>query len=129
MLRYILAVAGTKKRTFGAESIQRFEKTISNWILRYIQAWREPKALEGMLGYYRALFRYRESPKSERVTVPTLIIWGRKDVALEEGLANLSLEYCDNGKLVFFDDASHFVQHDQPENVYQEIASFISPKS
>jgi pimeloyl-ACP methyl ester carboxylesterase len=34
-------------------------------------------------------------------------------------MAELSLEHCRQGELVLFKDASHWVQHDRPEEVSQ----------
>jgi pimeloyl-ACP methyl ester carboxylesterase len=55
--------------------------------------------------------------KGTRVKVPTLLIWGLQDSALSHRMARPSLDYCDDGKLVFFEDATHWVQHDDAEEV------------
>src|SRR5688500_12536839 len=59
----------------------------------YREAWARPGALTGMLNWYRAGLRVRASPPpSPRVTVPTLLIWGTKDRALGEELAQPSID-------------------------------------
>src|SRR5690606_19168326 len=50
-------------------------------IAEYRQAWEQPGALTGMLNWYRAL-RFR-SRIPERITTPTLVLWGMRDQALE----------------------------------------------
>jgi pimeloyl-ACP methyl ester carboxylesterase len=57
--------------------------------------------------------------------VPTLLLWGVRDVALERDLAQLSIDLCDDGRLVFFEDATHWVHHEEPERVFAAIAAFL----
>lgn len=93
----------------------------------YREAWRQPGAATGMLQWYRALLRhFPEAPSSDRVTMPTLILWGKNDVALQPELASQSLAYCDDGRLVMFDDATHWVQHDAAERVNALLGEFLA---
>jgi len=39
--------------------------------------------------------------------------------------ARLSIDYCDNGQLVLFEDATHWLQHDEAENVNQYLLEFL----
>ncbi|MFZ5819357.1 MAG: alpha/beta fold hydrolase [Chloroflexota bacterium] len=95
-------------------------------IAEYKQAWSQPGAMAAMLNWYRAMLRHRPNiPKDLRVHVPTLILWGMQDVALSHRMARLSLDYCDSGKLVFFEDATHWVQHDEAEEVNQLLMEFL----
>jgi len=55
-----------------------------------------------------------------------LIIWGKKDPHLSHQMAPLSLEYCQDGKLVYFDDATHWVQHDKASEVSQLLIQHFS---
>jgi pimeloyl-ACP methyl ester carboxylesterase len=48
-----------------------------------------------------------------------LIIWGKQDPHLSHQMAPLSLAYCQAGQLVMIENATHWVQHDQPERVNQ----------
>jgi hypothetical protein len=43
-------------------------------------------------------------------------------------MARLSMDYCDSGKLVFFEDVTHWVQHEEVENVNQLLVKFLSEK-
>jgi epoxide hydrolase 4 len=109
-------------------------------LVRYTEAWlRRPQnpnqtgAVTGMLNWYRAAARtvFRKKPDGyqrgsrSRVTVPTLILWGERDVALIPELAQWSLEGCDNGRLVRFPDATHWIQHDEPERVNNLLLDFL----
>lgn len=93
---------------------------------RYRKAWSQPGALTAMLNYYRALFRHRPGLLLDpRIRVPTLMIWGVKDVALTRELAKPSIELCDDGRLVFIEEATHWVQHEEPARVNALIQEFF----
>jgi pimeloyl-ACP methyl ester carboxylesterase len=57
-----------------------------------------------------------------------LMIWGMRDVALSHRMARLSIDYCTDGKLVFFEDATHWVQYEEAENVNQLLLEFLAEK-
>ncbi|MCC6616469.1 MAG: alpha/beta hydrolase [Anaerolineae bacterium] len=89
-------------------------------------AWQQPGAATGMLNWYRAFARRRPDPAPDpRVHVPTLILWGVNDVALMREMASASLDYCDEGELVSFENATHWLQHDEPERVNQHLIEFF----
>ncbi|HSO27736.1 MAG TPA: alpha/beta hydrolase [Anaerolineales bacterium] len=110
--------------------------TFAAWELdRYAEAWRQPGALTAMLNWYRAIFRagvrtFLEGERrwNRRVPVPTLMLWGVKDIALSREMAPPSIEMCDQGKLVFFEDATHWVQHDRPEQVNRLLLDFLGDR-
>ena len=92
----------------------------------YRRAWARPGAVTGMINWYRATRQTHTARlASLRVTTPTLIIWGAHDLALSRALAPKSLEMCDNGRLVFIENATHWVQHDEPARVNELIRSFV----
>jgi pimeloyl-ACP methyl ester carboxylesterase len=83
--------------------------------------------MTAMLNWYRAMVRHRpHMPKDLRVKVPTLMIWGMQDTALSHRMARSSMDYCDDGKLVYFEDATYWVQHDEAEAVNQLLIEFLS---
>jgi epoxide hydrolase 4 len=43
------------------------------------------------------------------------MMWGMKDVVLGHRMARPSMDYCEDGKLVFFPDTTHWVQLDAQE--------------
>ena len=80
-------------------------------------AWRPKGALTGMVNWYRAVLTHRFKPESAyRITPPTLFIWGEHDAFGEASIGERSVAMCDNGRMVSL-DASHWVQHDEPEKV------------
>jgi len=97
-------------------------------VAAYKQAWSQPGALSGMINWYRALFRHRpQLPRDLRVHVPTLMLWGQQDIALSHRMAGPSIDLCDDGQLVFFENASHWVQHDEAEAVARQLLDFLRP--
>jgi epoxide hydrolase 4 len=113
------AVVGALQRSSqpGTFSAADFEQ--------YRRAWARPMALTGMINWYRATARYRPARRASlRVTPPTLIIWGAQDAFLEVGMAERSLDWCDNGRLALFEDATHWVQHEKAAEVNELIARF-----
>ncbi|MDF1515460.1 MAG: alpha/beta hydrolase, partial [Anaerolineae bacterium] len=93
----------------------------------YRAAWEQPGAITAMLNWYRAMFRSRPAhSQSQRIHVPTLVIWGKQDVALSHEMAQPSVELCDHGRLVMLDTATHWVQHDEPQQVNQLLLAFLN---
>jgi len=90
----------------------------------YRAAWAQPGAVTAMLNWYRALRRRRPAP-ARRVAVPTLILWGDKDAFLQPGLADAALALCDDGRLVRFPDATHWLQHEEAERVNRALVRFL----
>ncbi len=91
---------------------------------RYVEAWTQPGAMTGMLNWYRALRLPRPRPVL-RVTPPTLVLWGRRDHALEPGLAEASLALCTSGRIQWLPEATHWVQHDAADAVNAALIDFL----
>lgn len=95
-------------------------------LTRYIEAWKQPGAWTGMLNWYRAILRRPPKPlPSPMIEVPTLLIWGKQDAALNWEMAESSRQLCREGHLELLDDATHWVQHDEPERVNQLLLDFL----
>lgn len=116
-----MLVGSGKKGTFRREDIEQYKA-----------AWAQPGAVKGMIAWYRAMFRSgfgalfslrRQPPR--QVRVPTLILWGKNDIALDSAMVQPSLALCDQGRLVFYETATHWVQHDEAEAVSQELVGFF----
>jgi pimeloyl-ACP methyl ester carboxylesterase len=96
-------------------------------LARYREAWSRPGAVRSMIHWYRAApWAPLRALPSRRVTVPALLLWGKKDRYLGRELAHSSLERCDQGRLAFLEEAGHFVQHEEPERVNGMLADFFS---
>jgi pimeloyl-ACP methyl ester carboxylesterase len=94
---------------------------------RYREAWGQPDAVTAMINWYRALLR--EIPDraavESRVSVPTRILWGITDRFLMSAMAAESVKYCDDGELFEFPEATHWVQHEEPERVNRLLIEFF----
>jgi pimeloyl-ACP methyl ester carboxylesterase len=94
---------------------------------RYRTAWAVPGAITSMINWYRASLRpSRGGAPPEKVKVPTLILWGQRDPYLSHEMASLSIELCEEGRLVTFEDATHWVLFDKSEEVNQFLIEHFS---
>jgi pimeloyl-ACP methyl ester carboxylesterase len=130
-----LPEAGMKQDNWrGAVSALRGSGKIHTFmnedIDKYKEAWSQPEAMTSMINWYRALIRH--TPKllqDPRIRVPTLMMWGMKDFALSHRMARPSMDYVDDGNLIFFPEATHWVQHDAAEEVNHYLIDFIFDKA
>lgn len=99
-------------------------------IARYIEAWQQPGAMTAMVNYYRAMGQRQADStvftRDPRVTVPTLIMWGAQDAFLQREMAQASVTLCDDARLVYFEDATHWVQHEKAGEVNALLSEFFS---
>lgn len=94
----------------------------------YREAWARPGAVRGMLAWYRAALRRPALRVDDpRIRVPTLILWGVRDRFLGRELIEPSLALCDDGRAHLFDQATHWLQHEEPEAVNSHLISFFTP--
>jgi pimeloyl-ACP methyl ester carboxylesterase len=93
----------------------------------YRQAWSQPGAMRSMLNWYRAALRNRpRRAQDPSIAAPTLLLWGVQDRFAGRELAQASIALCPHGELVYFEDATHWVQHEEPARVNAEIARFFA---
>jgi pimeloyl-ACP methyl ester carboxylesterase len=96
---------------------------------QYRQAWSQPKAFTSMINWYRALIQKTpKTPADVRIHVPTLVLWGAQDKFLSREMAQDSMAYCDDGRLVYFEEATHWVQHEEVTKVNEFILHFLRNK-
>jgi pimeloyl-ACP methyl ester carboxylesterase len=93
--------------------------------LQYREAWIEPGTVKAMLAWYRAFRRFRARRSDLTVRQPTLILWGDRDIFLAYGLARASLQFCSDARVNRIQGASHWLQHEGPELVSEEIIGFL----
>ena len=56
----------------------------------------------------------------------TLVIWGKRDHALEFNMVQPSVDLCDDGQLLMIEHATHWVQHDASARVNAALVAFLS---
>jgi pimeloyl-ACP methyl ester carboxylesterase len=114
---------------YGFEHDARSGAFTRDDIERYVVAWSQPGALTAMLNYYRAVFRQsprRAESRIRPVVAPTLVIWGERDRYLGAELAEPDRSDVPNlERVVRIPDATHWVQHDEPERVTQLLIEFF----
>jgi epoxide hydrolase 4 len=98
-------------------------------IEKYKEAWSQPGAMTAMINWYRAALRYQPPiPTDARIRIRTLLMWGMQDVALSHRLARPSMDYCDEGNLILFPEATHWVQRDEADAVNHYLIDFLFDK-
>jgi len=98
-------------------------------ILKYKEAWSQPDAMTSMIHWYRAAARYFFwLPREMRIRVPTMMMWGMKDVALTHRMARPSMDYVDDGNLILFPESTHWVQLNAAEEVNHYLIDFLFDK-
>ena len=98
-------------------------------MVEYRKAWAQPGALKSMINWYRAIVQLPSQSPDPLVKVSTLILWGKKDAYLKWEMAEESLKHCQDGQLVFFDDATHWIQHEEPDRVNELLLKFFRSSS
>ena len=97
-------------------------------IEKYKEAWSQPGAMTSMLNWYRAALQYGPNITEDmRVRVRTLILWGAKDFALSRRMARPSLDHCEDGNLIFFPEATHWVQREEADEINRHLLEFVLP--
>lgn len=95
---------------------------------KYKAAWANENSMKYMIMWYKAMLRYSwnmSQYRNKKVNIPLKIIWGKNDIALVPEMANESLQYCEQGELTYLEEATHWVQHDEPKKVIQLMEEFI----
>ncbi|HET6865036.1 MAG TPA: alpha/beta hydrolase [Solirubrobacteraceae bacterium] len=104
-------------------------------IERYREAWSQPGAATATINYYRASMRRPRRAASgggggsfAPVTAPTLVIWGEHDRYLSSSLAEPSRDDVPGlERVVRLPEASHWVQHDEPDRVSELLIAHFKP--
>ena len=78
------------------------------------------------MNWYRAAFSQPQPKKgTDKITAPTLIVWGKPDLYLEEGMAPLASKYVTNLTVKYIEDTNHFVQMDKPDDCNKMVREFL----
>ncbi len=88
----------------------------------------EPGAATAMLNWYRALRIDRPSTASlaQTIEVPTLLVWGEQDVALDLICLDGTARYVPDLTLRRLPGVSHWVQQDAPAQVNRLLEEFLA---
>jgi pimeloyl-ACP methyl ester carboxylesterase len=106
----------------------------------YKKAWSEPGAIHSMIGWYRYFIgdhfpwfdhvsrffkKYNWDP-NQKGKIPTLILWGEKDIFLDVRAAEYSLIQLENAKLVRYPDGTHWLPKDKPKETIDQMEMFYA---
>jgi epoxide hydrolase 4 len=94
----------------------------------YAHAAQRPGAMHAMVNYYRALMRTRDMRDvgDGVVYVPTLVIWGENDLALDIHLLDGMEAWVPNLTLRRLPGISHWVQQDAPDDVNRLLGEWLA---
>lgn len=118
--RRTISSAAIDRAHFGEDDLRPFQDGIQR-----------PGAAKAMVGWYREAvldgFRNAVSPKKyQRVTAPTLIVWGMSDPALgHDDLVPGTEEFAPRLQVVQVPQCGHFVHAERPELVNPALISFF----
>jgi pimeloyl-ACP methyl ester carboxylesterase len=117
----------------------------SAWLIpekraRYLAAWSQPGAMNGMVNWYRAspivvpkpderfdAAQLPNIPASHvRVRMPHLVVWGMDDIALRPSTRAGLDEHCDALVVKEVQGADHWIIHQKPELVIGHIKGFLA---
>lgn len=116
MIRRMFRKKPAREGTFSEERIERF-----------VDGLRPPGALTAALSYYRANVGKRElMGERQPITVPTLVVWGDLDPALDVGLLDGLDRYVLDLTVKRIAHAGHWVQNEAPDEVNAAILEFIT---
>ena len=88
----------------------------------------QPGALTAMINYYRANFRHLLDEPAQVIDVPTLMIWGEDDAALDIALTDGYGALVSDFRLVRLPGVSHWVQQEAPEAVNRALGDWLGDK-
>ena len=122
----LLRMGGYKALAKGFRDSTRPDAFTAADLTRYREAWAQPGALTATVNYYRSVWKKPvRAPVEYRITSPTLIIWGKRDAYAMPALAEASCRLCSDCHIEYLDQATHWVQHDEPERVTALLADFL----
>ncbi|MGL5062740.1 MAG: alpha/beta fold hydrolase [Microcoleus sp.] len=99
-------------------------------IAAYKDAAAKPGALTATINYYRNLVRgLRDRPNWNVLEVPTLMIWGEKDIALGKELTYGTEDYVRDLQIHYIPNCSHWVQQEKPQLVNRYMREFLASKT
>jgi pimeloyl-ACP methyl ester carboxylesterase len=95
----------------------------------YRDALRQPGALTGMLGWYRAaaraLARDSTEPRPGPIAAPTLVVWGERDPALSTRLLDGVERWAPNLRIERLPTVGHFPHQQAHERVNELLLGFL----
>jgi pimeloyl-ACP methyl ester carboxylesterase len=123
---FLIRLGGYSGLTWTLTSSARKDAFTPAILAQYKAAWQQPGALTTMVNWYRAVTSDELAmPAAKSLTVPTLILWGDKDIYAGPKLAEASAALCTDARVVHFPDAGHWLPHDERDAVISHLLAFL----
>ena len=88
-------------------------------------AWSQPRAMQCMIHWYRAAFRFRPAEHNRVINAPTLLLWAEDDFALGKSLTVGLGQWAPNLTLRTISGCGHWVQNEAPDEVNAQLLAFL----
>ena len=116
------------KRTSSKTSSSQIDDAVVEACVRGAS---KPGAVTSMVNYYRALVRGGGGQRQKKlgypkVDIPVLCIWGEQDIALTKEVSFGQARYAPRLVQRYLPEASHWVQHDEPELVNEMLRAWLA---
>jgi pimeloyl-ACP methyl ester carboxylesterase len=100
-------------------------------LAHYRDAMSKPGALRAGINYYRSMVQHPSQSMAiiqpgRKITVPTLLIWGEQDIALDISLTQGLEQWVSMLQIRRIADSGHWVQQEQPELVNSYLREFLT---
>lgn len=97
----------------------------------YEAAWSQPRAISCQLNWYRSSFRERllSVPVKLRITVPTLLFWGKEDIAFTSELGEETAQMCQDVRFEPVEHGGHWLHWTHAEEVNSKLLEFLRPRT
>jgi len=123
---FMIRLGGYSGLTKALTSAARKDAFTPEILAQYKTAWQQPGALTAMINWYRAVTAADlATPPPNSLPMPTLILWGDKDIYVGPKLAEACADLCANARVVHYPHAGHWLPHDEREAVTTELLRFL----
>lgn len=118
MLANFFRSSSVNKETFSNDDIEMYYENLQ-----------KPGVLKSAINYYRAIFQSSSQSHGQvQIDIPTLLIWGERDVALTKELT-LGMEryFKQPIRIRYLPEAGHWVNEEVPDKINALILEFLNP--
>ena len=122
-------IDATTERVFRGLAVNK-EAFSDADLATFAHALKQPGGLSNPMKYYRNLYWpdwwKTRGDREKRITCPTLFVWGREDPAVRPEFLEDSGKNVDDLRVVWVEEASHWVQQEQPAIVTAALIDFLA---
>lgn len=92
-------------------------------LLELSKEWEEKESMPSMLNWYRAMKDLKAHAPKRLISVPVILVWGRRDPFLGESMAHDSIERCEQGNLMLLKSTGHWPHHENESEIKELLLS------